>query len=292
MINPNFYFLNRNPLQIIFIASMLLLISCKTLNKNVTYPQMLANASTQAQKLVTEPDYSTCELGERKRFGKIILKNNLWGESKLKDKDSIMLCSFKKGTNYGWKWKLPKNARGVIGYPALQVGNNPFWGGEKIDEFPIKLNKINELTVIYDVETHVKYKKYNLSFDLWLVNSEKYTNKNITTEIMIWEDYFDFTSFGKKEETIITPFGTYDVLVGHLLNPKFSQDWTYVAFVRKSPRSKGSVDIAFFMKYLMEKNIVNKDDYFTSIEFGNEIGNSSGLTIVKQFDWALKKNID
>ncbi|MEZ4857737.1 MAG: hypothetical protein R2781_02905 [Flavobacteriaceae bacterium] len=270
-------------------STLWVLISCKTLNKDITYPQMISNASEQAQKLVVNADFETCKFGESKKFGEIILKNNLWGRSKLDGSTPVELCSFKKDGFFGWKWQLPNNARGVIGYPALQVGNNPFSNKEKVPNFPVQLTQLSQLSVSYDVETHVKHKKYNLAFDLWLVNKEEYTNKDITAEIMIWEDYFDFTSFGKKRETIITPFGTYDVLVGHLLNPKFSQDWTYVAFVRKTPRAKGMVDIAFFMNYLIENNIVNQEDYFTSIEFGNEIGNSSGITLVKQFDWLLEK---
>ena len=289
MTTPNFCYLNSHPLKVFFTALLLLLASCKTLNKKVPYPQLVSNASVQAQKLVTESDFTTCTFGESKKFGEILLKNNLWGRSKLGDEGPVELCSFKKDGYFGWKWQLPDNARGVIGYPALQVGNNPFSNKEKVPNFPVKLNEISKLTVTYDVETHVKHKKYNLAFDLWLVNKEQFTNKDITTEIMIWEDYFNFTSYGKKKETIITPFGTYDVLVGHLLNPKFSQDWTYVAFVRKTPRSKGEVDIAFFMEYLAETNIVNREDYFTSIEFGNEIGNSSGVTLIKQFDWILEK---
>ncbi|MEZ4779339.1 MAG: hypothetical protein R2786_08175 [Flavobacteriaceae bacterium] len=291
----NTSFLNRNSFKIsIAVLLLTLLASCKTLNRKVTYPQMVSNASDQAQKLVNNSDYSTCEFGVEKRFGEILLKNNLWGRRKLNSPDSIELCSFKKGDYYGWKWQLPNNARGVIGYPALQVGNNPFSKKEKNPDFPIKLTEMSKLTVNYDVETHVKFKKYNLAFDLWLVNKEQqYNNTNITTEIMIWEDYFNFTSFGKKKESIITPFGVYDVLVGHLLNPKFNQDWTYVAFVRKTPRSKGEVDIAFFMDYLVKNKIVSVEDYFTSIEFGNEIGNSSGITLVKEFNWNLvRKNLN
>lgn len=265
--------------------------SCKTLNKNVTYSEMLGQASAKAQKLVSDSEYETCRQGERKQFDGVILKNNLWGKSKLKNPEQAVLCSYKKEGIYGWKWELPNNAGGVIGYPALQVGRNPFEKGvSNVEEFPIQVSKIAKLPVHYDVETHVKFRKYNLAFDLWLTDVEDYALGNIKTEIMIWEDYFDFTSFGKKVATILTPFGTYEVLEGHLENPKFSQDWQYIAFVRTVPRKKGEVDIAFFLEYLVSKGLISEDHYFTSIEFGNEIGNSSGFTVVHQFDWNLEKN--
>lgn len=274
---------------LILVISVVVLFSCKaTLNNNVSYTEMIRGASSQAQKLVSEPDFETCKQGERKPFNDVILKNNLWGKSKLKNPELAKLCSFKKGNRYGWKWQLPNDARGVIGYPALQVGRNPFEkGSSNVAEFPAQVSTIKKLPVTYEVETHVKHKKYNLAFDLWLANSSDYQLKNITTEIMIWEDYYDFTSYGKKKGTIITPFGTYDVLSGHLNNPKFSQDWEYIAFVRTTPRKKGMVDIAFFLEYLVNQNMISKNDYFTSIEFGNEIGNSSGLTMVNQFEWSL-----
>ncbi len=274
---------------LVFILSFLAL-SCKTLNKDVTYTEMVSKASTQAQRLVTEADFETCKLGDRKKFGDVWLKNNLWGKSKLKEGSTPELCSFKKGEYYGWKWQLPNNAGGVIGYPALQIGRNPFENGnEETTGFPVMVKDIKSLKVSYDVETHVKHKKYNLAFDLWLTDAKDYKLENIQTEIMIWEDYFDFTSYGKKQETIITPFGTYDVLAGHLENPKFSQDWQYIAFVRKTTTQKADIDLAFFLNYLVENKMIASTHYFTSIEFGNEIGNSSGITMVRKFDWELKK---
>lgn len=265
--------------------------ACKTLNKNITYAEMLGQASLKAQRLVSDPEFETCKQGERKKFDGVILKNNLWGKSKLKNPEQAILCSYKKEGLFGWKWELPNNSGGVIGYPALQVGRNPFEKGvSNVAEFPVQVDRIEKLPVTYDVESHVKYRKYNLSFDLWLTDAEEYALGNIKTEIMIWEDYFDFTSFGKKVSTIITPFGTYDVLAGHLENSKFSQDWQYIAFVRTIPRTKGEIDIAFFLQYLLSKEMISKEHYFTSIEFGNEIGNSSGITVVHQFDWSLEKH--
>lgn len=252
---------------------------------------MVGRASQDAKKLYNSPDYETCKPDDRKEFGNVILKNNLWGRSKLKNSAEAKLCSYKKGNYFGWKWQLPDNASGVIGYPALQVGRNPFGKGRSnVSEFPVEVKKVKSLIVDYEVETRVKHRKYNLAFDLWLANKKDYGIENITTEIMVWEDYFDFTSYGKKVANIITPFGAYDVLTGHLKNPKFSQDWKYIAFVRTSPRSAGKVDLGFLLNYLVRNGHIASSDYFTSIEFGNEIGNSSGYTLVKSFDWSLKLN--
>ncbi len=276
-------------IQFLFvIAVLVLLASCKTLNNKVTHKEMVASASESAKKLVGTPDFKSCEQGH-KVIGTAKLKNNLWGKSKLK-KGTAELCTFLKDDLCGWEWKIDNAASGVIGYPALEVGRSP-WGGKQRagnNGFPIPVDDIGTLSVSYDFETLVKHKKYNLAFDIWLTNEEKANKDNITTEIMIWEDYFSFSSYGKIIEEIITPFGVYKVYRGYLENKKFNQDWVYLAFVRKNPRSSGEVDIQYFLDYLVKNKHISGKDYFASVELGNEIGNSSGLTLVKSFDWELK----
>ncbi len=261
--------------------------SCKTLNRKLSYDQLVTAASPQAKLLMENPDFSNCDIRFHPDFENVKLKCNLWGKAKLKNGVPV-LCTFKRENDWGWRWELPDNAKGVIGYPALEVGRSP-WGKDKKDVtvagFPVQVSKVANLTVDYEVEMYVKHRKYNLAFDLWLTDIEFGDGKNIKTEIMIWEDYFDFSSFGKVKEIIDTPFGEYKVHVGHLKNEKFAQDWIYVAFVRTSKRDSGAVDIKYLLNYLSANKIISEDNYLTSVEFGNEIGNSSGLTLVKKFEW-------
>ena len=257
----------------------------------MSHEQMVSRASIDSQQLVKDFDFKSCIKGHREKIkDQVVLRNNLWGVTKLK-KGSAELCIFKKGTNYGWQWKIDESASGVIGYPALEIGRSP-WGGNKSrdsGDFPLLVSNIDEFDVTYDFETHVKHRKYNLAFDIWLTDVAVASKENITTEIMVWEDYFDFSSYGKVIEKIITPFGRYKVYKGYLKNDKFSQDWIYIAFVREVPRSEGEVDIKHFLDYLVKNNHISEKDFLASLELGNEIGNSSGITLVKEFDWNLKK---
>jgi len=250
---------------------------------------MIKKTSPSAILLMESPDYKSCKNGENKLINDVLLKCNLWGRTKVK-KGEPHLCVYMKGNLIGWKWDVPNNASGVIGYPALQLGIGP-WDKNKNRRsgFPAKISSIKELSVDYDMETVVKHRKYNLAFDLWLISDEGENDSNkIKTEIMIWEDYFDFSSYGKKKELITTPFGTYKVLVGYLLNPKYGQDWQYIAFVRTTPRTKGKVDIKYLIDYLVENKMIESEHLLTSVELGNEIGNSSGFTLVKKFDWTFE----
>ena len=270
--------------SLIFIS----LISCRSLNRNVSLSQLQDRSSLDMKSVFTNPDISNCETGRNIDGINQSLKNNLWGKNKVK-KGVPELCVYKKGNYFGWKWSIPNNASGVIGYPAMHIGQNPFSNIKNIKSgFPVKLASISEFKVDYDFETYVKHHKYNLAFDLWLTNTQFSTKKDIKTEIMIWEDYFDFTSYGKKKGTLITPFGIYTLHTGYLNNPKYGQDWQYIAFVRKSTRNKGMVDINHLLNYLIEENLISGEDFLTSLELGNEIGNSSGMTLVKKFEWELK----
>ncbi len=264
--------------------------SCKTLNKGVTLNELVKKASPEAQTLLDKPEFTTCKSGKNKNFNDILLKCNLWGKRKVK-KSEPKLCTFKKDDFWGWKWDVPKNASGVIGYPALQLGYSPFGKiTKKKNNLPVKVSQINTLEVTYDFETVVKHKKFNLAFDIWLTNKEFSEKENITTEIMIWEDYNSFTSYGKKQETILTPFGVYTVYEGYLKNDNFQQDWRYVAFVREKDkkRNSGTVDVKFFLDYLVRVKLISEEYYLTTLELGNEIGNSSGFTLVKNFEWNLQ----
>lgn len=252
----------------------------------MSYQELMDKRSLEAKELEHNPDSVTCKLNSKIKYKTAKLNNNLWGKSRLKGQEGT-LCTYYRGNLFGWKWELPNNARGVIGYPAIHVGASPWSVQKMIEGFPIRLKEINSLKVDYSTETYVKHKKYNIAFDLWL-SSEFKSNKNtITTEIMVWEDYFDFRSYGKKVDEITTPFGTYTVMKGYLKNDDFGQDWQYFAFVRTQKRQSGKVDLAYLLDYLIKNHNVNAREYLTSVEFGNEIGNSSGFTLVKKFDLEL-----
>lgn len=263
--------------------------SCKSLNSHVSLTQLEARSSLDMQSIFSNPESSSCELGFNFDFDDKMLKNNLWGKNKLKN-GVPELCIYRNKDHFAWKWKIPTNAKGVIGYPAIQIGQSPFWNIKKEKYgFPVNVSKIAQLSIDYDFETYVKHNKFNLAFDLWLTDVQYSTKENIKVEIMIWEDYFDFKSYGKKLETIITPFGVYKVRAGYLKNPKYAQDWKYIAFVRQQTRSRGTVDVNHFLNYLIDKNMISKDYFLSCLELGNEIGNSSGMTLVKRFEYIFQK---
>lgn len=267
---------------------LLSILSCKTpLYSNLKFTEVMDLRSVEAKKLENESDIINCNKNTNHSHSNYLIMNNLWGESKVK-KGIVSLCTFSKGDKFGWKWQSPNNAKGVIGFPSIKIGGGPWQNStEKINDFPVPLDSIKSLAVDYETEIYTKYKTYNLAFDIWLNSTIPAVQENITTEIMVWEDYYDFNSYGKKIDELNTPFGIYNVMSGYLKNDKFNQNWQYYAFVRQVPRQSGQVDIKYLLDYLVENKMVQPSDFATSVEFGNEFGDSSGFTLVKKFNFTL-----
>ncbi len=64
---------------------------------------------------------------------------------------------------------------------------------------------------------------------------------------------------------------------------KIQWDWTYLAFVQKTSSPTTSIPIAELLQYLVDNQHVQPDEYLASIEFGNEIINGDGETLVDEF---------
>ncbi len=276
-------------MQYLKISSLIFLIltlfSCKTAihstskqnrNSNQVNRENLGNFIKQ------KPNHVLCQNKGNQKFKSYRLNNNLWGKAKIR-KGTASLCTYKKGDLIGWEWKVPKQAGGVVGYPAVQVGPGPWENSNFMKEFPKKVKDITKLSVIYNADYVLPVKKYNLSFDLWLSESLPSSKEKISTEIMIWEDEKRFGSHGKKVDYIRTPFGEYEVRKDYLKNDEWGQDWNYIAFLRKDKRNKGTVDLAYLLNYLQQKGWINPQHYLMSIEFGNEISNNNGFTILREF---------
>lgn len=253
----------------------------------MSFQELMETRSLEAkliEKLATEEN---CVPNTAQFFKEYELRNNLWGQARLNNENGL-LCTFRSENGVGWKWRMPENVKGVIGYPSLQFGPGPWRNAkDKSHGFPVKIKEIENFEVQYETEIYVQHQKYNLAFDVWLSTAFSSNENTVTTEIMVWEDYFDFNSYGKKVDEIITPFGVYELRSGYLKNDEYNQDWQYFGFIRKEKRIQGRVDLLYLLEYLVENQGVNPQEYVTSVEFGNEIGNSSGFTLIKKINLIL-----
>lgn len=217
-----------------------------------------------------------------------ILSNNKWGYYKIGN-ESYEQYIYSDTLSTSWEFTTPIKNNGVIGYPEIFFGKSPF-GGETTDTYlPIKIDNINDIICDYDVDMYIDKKKYNLTFDLWVTDNSEGT-KSIKNEIMIWEDRNVARPFGKLIGNIDID-GEYKVYSGYMdrSSENLGTDgWMFTAFIRTDRRRKGSVDIKKFLNYMKSKNILDGNSYLSTIEFGNEVYNASGLTIVNNYSIMIK----
>ena len=219
------------------------------------------------------------------RWNEFTLHSNQWGLYKIK-KGNYQQRIYKENGIVGWDWQVPTKSYGVIGYPMIQIGVDPWTKLINVNKsnFYQDLTKTRQFDVTYSAKLNTTKEKYNLAFDFWLHTSEKVGYENIATEVMIWEDYQKFKPFGKKKGTILTSNGSYTVYIGKIYKKELQKGWNYIAFVRNQPRTQGSLNIMDFISYLKSNQLLGEGIYLSSFEFGTEILNASGSIQIQQYD--------
>lgn len=263
--------------HLIQIFACTFLISCTT-------TQIISVENPEFTSFKNSADFKDCS-GATQPFGNLSLINNKWGAYKIKS-GTYTQCTYHKDGIFGWEWDAPSKSYGVLGYPELWMGTSA-WGLKSEIKQPNYFKKLDELKTLnaaFDTNITANDKKYNLAFDVWLHSELIVAKENIAVELMVWEDYNRFNSFGKKKETITTSFGTYDLLYGIMKKPEINSEWIYIAFIRNEKRTSGKVDLKEFMDYLINNNYISSDLYISSIEFGTEVLNSKGNIIVNKYE--------
>ena len=226
---------------------------------------------------------------DRIHWNGFTLHNNQWGLYKIK-KGTYQQKIYKADGIVGWDWQVPRKSYGVIGYPMLQIGVDPWAPLAEVEQvnYYQDLTKIQQFDVTYATTLTTSSRKYNLAFDFWLHTDEKVGYENIATEVMIWEDYQKFKPFGQKKGTLVTSSGAYTVYVGDIYKKELRKGWKYIAFVRQQPRTTGTVHVLDFIQYLKSHHYLAHAKYLSSFEFGTEILNASGSIQVHQYRITLQ----
>jgi hypothetical protein len=230
-----------------------------------------------------KPDEITEEFFEDGFFKCI---DNKWGEFKVKKGEFYEQYILKKENIYGWTFYPPKRDKGVVGFPEILLGKSPFGGDSTTEKLPVQINKLSTLESSFDVKMYCQPKKYNLVFDLWFTHTKDIKQNNISHELMIWEDRNIAMPFGTYKKTVKLSSGTYKIYSGY--KDKTSENigvdgWNFTAFVRQERRRKGEMNLKEVINEMLDLGLINQTDYLCSVEFGNEIYNSVGVSIVYEF---------
>ena len=217
--------------------------------------------------------------------------NNKWGEWKLKKGEKYIQTLFQDENRVGWEYITPNKNRGVIGYPEIFTGKSPFGGDTTNEYFPKKIDDIQTLSATYDVSMYVEPKKYNLAFDLWVTKNGKNETNDISHEIMIWEDRNISMPAGKFIREVKTSSGIYrmyNTWMDRTSENLGTPGWYFTAFVRKDGRRSGKVNLKEFIYIMLVQGILYEQHFISTVEFGNEIYNACGYTIVNNYNLEIE----
>lgn len=248
---------------------------------------LIGQIPTELQQIFTAAAVEECGEFSLIYKGEINIENNTWNATNL-EPNSYEQCIYQYNNWVGWKWSYPDTAEGINAYPQLIYGKKPWHNGSTTTALPIEIDQIERLKAQYAVAISRNEGEYNLAFDNWISSAVSSRPEEILFEFMIWEDYHEIIPFGDFIANVVTPNGTYDLYTGQPAWEPEGTNWTYVAFVRTSKRTEGTVDIDLLLQYLLDQAIVPRNSYLSSIEFGTEIGNSKGYAVIKSFDISLE----
>jgi hypothetical protein len=138
---------------------------------------------------------------------------------------------------------------------------------------------------------YVEPKKYNLAFDLWVTKNGKNETNDISHEIMIWEDRNISMPAGKFIREVKTSSGIYrmyNTWMDRTSENLGTPGWYFTAFVRKDGRRSGKVNLKEFIYIMLVQGILYEQHFISTVEFGNEIYNACGYTIVNNYNLEIE----
>jgi hypothetical protein len=226
-------------------------------------------------------DETTADWGELP-CGEFLLVNNVWGKEDLTGySQSIGIADDPEACRFRWSWDWPRTSDGSVrAYPEIIYGWKPWNPASTTPSLPVQLSALEELEIELTYITQADG-RFNTAFDLWLTSTNPPTGETITREIMIWVGEAQMIPGGSRVASLEIdgiPYSLY----------KVQWDWTYLAFIQESEQATAIIPIADLLRYLVDNQHVQPDEYLASIEFGNEIVYGSGQTQVDEFNVAIR----
>jgi len=219
----------------------------------------------------------------RERVGEYRIENNIWNSEKVKSfQQCLFMSDGDNDINAGWAWNWPGIRFGVVAYPNILYGKNP-WLPSTSPEMPIRIDKVGCLKTDFDV-VQTGSGKNNLSFDLWITNSPSSEPSTITHEIMIWLSSEGFWPAGSRVDTFEIDGKEIELWKKENHNPLGDYEWTFLAFVYQSDYTEGTINMHEILEYLVKKEYIESEAYLSGIQLGNEIVSGYGKSYINNFE--------
>ena len=213
--------------------------------------------------------------------GDFTLVNNPWNSGKLDNgRDYTQSIAFDTDditSNVLFKWNWPDVGH-VVAYPEIIVGFKP-WGQEGTDSLVTRLDQLGQLDVTIDYDISGDTDDFNVAFDIWLSDKALAGNKYITTELMIWTHDGGLRPAGEKVGIYENGDFRAQIWVAEDFGDSSgdsSTTWRYIALRATDEITADTIDIAAIIEDLVERGLVDDQDYLNGYEFGAELTGGRG----------------
>ncbi len=223
-------------------------------------------------------DTTLCTTDGTLTYGEYKIINNCWGKGTIQD---FTQCVYIKETEneysfgFNWYWQSGVN-NDVKAYPEILFGFKPFDTKSTTTKLPFKLSEGKKVIASFGSISTTFNGIGNTAFDIWITSSATPAQSNITREIMIWTKNYGQMAGGNKIATVKIDNVNFDFY-------KADWNWTYLAFVIKDNIDYKTINIHKFIEYLLANGYITNNEYFASVEFGNEVIQGQGSTKITNF---------
>jgi len=242
--------------------------------------------------LFGRPTEYSCEPYAVINFGEMNMNMNMWYALNYLTEETYSQCIYlyeDEGSSlFGWNWSYPENELHINGSVYVIYGWNPYSNESTTSNLPVRISDFSEMKINYDAIIDANDGNYLLSFNNWISYSPSVDLPSIEFDFEIWEKTQNLAPSQDYQADVTTTNGVYKFYMGAPGWIPHEADWKVLTFVRSEGRQSGIVDIDELLEYLVNEGIVSSDSYLASIEFGNELCNTTGSCIVKEFEVVIE----
>jgi len=279
----------RKPNAAVLLCTYLILVGCGSPQAQTLKPTVQPAEETPTRMPTPTPRIDAllaCEDFERIVVGDYVLNNNVWNKGQRTD---YTQCVFAQGdippAIMGWRWDWPGSGRQIMAYPEVMYGDSPWDDHSPTGALPLPVEDC-ELLVTYDASQQASG-RWNVALEMWLTSSLPPAEDNITDEVMIWVDDHDLVP-GPPLHSLVTIDGykySLHVRRGHGdESGGSSATWSYIAFFAREPQLSGTLDMAKFLDYLLENEVIAQGRYVASLELGTEVASGEGEFTLRTYE--------
>jgi len=209
----------------------------------------------------SDEDVISCKHWSRIKVGEYVLENNVWGDKKAR------VCAYVGDGLMGWFWQKEFPSTHPI-YPEIIYGKKPWLKHSTTDKLPARIKDLLNLTIGMNYTT-IARGKYNVLIDVWITRDKEADVKSITAELGII-----LKPHEAPRDCAVVEVDGYSYCYMIVRGGAGCKLYQFV-FAGANPPSR--LDVMRFIRLTrLDGNL-----YVASVEFGNEVWQGYGVTIIK-----------